>query len=65
MALHSLTTNAWSTDMTNNKHLTTRETAQRLQREPITLQKWRTWGWGHTISTKAGMFLCFGGFESL
>jgi superfamily II DNA or RNA helicase len=41
MALHSLTTNAGSTDMTNNKHLTGGETAQRLQREPITLQKWR------------------------
>jgi superfamily II DNA or RNA helicase len=41
MALHSLTTNAWSTDMTNNKHLTRCEAAQRMQREPITLQKWR------------------------
>ena len=32
--------------MTNNKHLTTREAAQRLQRAPITLQKWRALGLG-------------------
>ena len=32
--------------MTNNKHLTTREAAQRLQPAPITLQKWRALGLG-------------------